>query len=89
MFNLIALIVVAVVIYALYWLKEHVKDTNKTLIKQSSKLARQAAEAAKRGDFAERDRLDEARAAVLTAIAGTKVEAKGSDHDDFTQRYIE
>lgn len=86
--NLVGLAIVGGAGYALYAWADWLRNDKRILARQAAKLAREASQAAKHGEYAERDRLDEARSAVLTALAGRPTKANPSDHDDFNSRYM-
>lgn len=67
----------------------YLKMPERVLARSAERLAREAASSASSGQFAERDRLDDARNAILSRLSGRVWEFGGSEHDDFTARYFD
>ena len=88
LFNLATLALLGYVGYGLYILHQWSTSAPRQLARQASKLAKEASTAARQGNYAERDRLDDARNAILTGLAGQKWEFKGTDHDDFMDKFL-
>lgn len=87
---LLILALLAGIGYALYITHQALTMPERVLARQARIMAKEAAAAARRGDYMERDRLDHARDQVLASInprARTKA-FEGSDFDDFSQRYL-
>lgn len=92
MFNLIAFFGFIAIAAGLIWLavsiKGYLNNPHKILAREAEKLSVAAAKAASAGNYAERDRLDDARNAILTRLSGKDWEYKVTDHDDPSGRYF-
>lgn len=87
--NLAGFMVVVGLVWFAWQLIERINDPTRKLVKAAERLATKAAAAAARGDYAEAERLDDARAAVLSRLVGSEWSASGSDHDDFAQKILD
>lgn len=81
---------IALPFYGLYVLHAWATQPHRVLGRQVAKLAKEASQAAKNGDYATRDRLDHARSSILMSMDrdATVKPFEGTEYDDFSARYL-
>ena len=92
LFNIIGFAFIGGAGYLIWSWSRWLHSTPRIMSREARKLAREAAKAARSGQYAERDRLDDARDAILTGLAGyergRRWQFKGTAHDDYHSIYL-
>lgn len=87
--NLVVIGFIGLVIYGGVLIYKSLTTPERTNVTALRNLAKDASKAAKRGDYAERDRLDHAYNQLLKQMNPNAETFEGSDHDSFSDRYFE
>jgi hypothetical protein len=84
MFNLLIIAFIVAMGYGLWIVHQWVVSTPRQLGRQAKALSREAARAAKRGEYGEAARLDDSRNAICTRLSGVEWKFEGTRYDDPT-----
>lgn len=85
----IVMAMVAAPAYGLYCWGTWLKMPERVLARESSRLAKEAALAAKSGNYSEQARLDDARDAILSRIKGAPHKFEGTKFDNYTDHHYQ
>lgn len=75
--------------YGMWIVHQWATSYPRQLARQAVKLSREAAGAVAKGEYAEAARLDDARNAILTGLAGERWKFEGTSHDHFVSDYYD